>query len=183
MSAQLDPSNRLRPTTSGTADRRTWLGLAVLTLPVFLVSMDVSVLYLAIPSITDALAPSAAQQLWILDIYGFLIAGLLITMGNVGDRVGRRRILLAGAALFGIASVIAAFAPSPEILIAARALMGIGGATLLPLLNDVHPRKGLAALLARWPWMTLKVLLGIYWQALRLLIKRTPVFTHPESRP
>ncbi|MFC8313859.1 MFS transporter [Gordonia sp. NPDC057258] len=132
MSAQLDPSNRLRPTTSGTADRRTWLGLAVLTLPVFLVSMDVSVLYLAIPSITDALAPSAAQQLWILDIYGFLIAGLLITMGNVGDRVGRRRILLAGAALFGIASVIAAFAPSPEILIAARALMGIGGATLLP---------------------------------------------------
>lgn len=132
MSAQLGPSNRLRPTTSGTADRRTWLGLAVLTLPVFLVSMDVSVLYLAIPSITDALAPSAAQQLWILDIYGFLIAGLLITMGNVGDRVGRRRILLAGAALFGIASVIAAFAPSPEILIAARALMGIGGATLLP---------------------------------------------------
>ncbi len=132
MSAQLDPSNRLRPTTSGTADRRTWLGLAVLTLPVFLVSMDVSVLYLAIPSITDALAPSAAQQLWILDIYGFLIAGLLITMGNVGDRVGRRRILLAGAALFGVASVIAAFAPSPEILIAARALMGIGGATLLP---------------------------------------------------
>ncbi|MEY1677566.1 MFS transporter [Gordonia terrae] len=131
MSAQLDPSNRLHPT-PGAADRRTWLGLAVLTLPVFLVSMDVSVLYLAIPSITDALAPSAAQQLWILDIYGFLIAGLLITMGNVGDRVGRRRILLAGAGLFGVASVIAAFAPTAGILIAARALMGIGGATLLP---------------------------------------------------
>ncbi|OPX13117.1 MFS transporter [Gordonia sp. i37] len=114
------------------ADRRTWLGLAVLTLPVLLVSMDFSVLYLAIPSITDALDPSAAQQLWILDIYGFLIAGLLITMGNVGDRLGRRRILLAGAAMFGIASVIAAFAPSAGVLIAARSLMGIGGATLMP---------------------------------------------------
>ncbi|WP_238422832.1 MFS transporter [Gordonia sp. 'Campus'] len=132
MSAQLDPSNRLHPSTPGSADRRTWLGLAVLTLPVFLVSMDVSVLYLAIPSITDALAPSASEQLWILDIYGFLIAGLLITMGNVGDRVGRRRILLAGAGLFGVASVIAAFAPSAGVLIAARALMGVGGATLLP---------------------------------------------------
>ena len=83
-----------------TTPRRAWAGLAALLLPVFLVSMDVSVLYLAIPSITDALAPSAAQQLWILDIYGFLIAGLLITMGNVGDRVGRRRVLLAGAAVF-----------------------------------------------------------------------------------
>lgn len=115
-----------------TADRRTWLGLAILTLPVLLVSMDFSVLYLAIPSITDAIEPSATQQLWILDIYGFLIAGLLITMGNVGDRLGRRRILLAGAALFGIASVIAAFAPSAGVLIAARALMGVGGATLMP---------------------------------------------------
>ncbi|MGQ7557965.1 MFS transporter, partial [Streptococcus suis] len=95
------------------------------------VSMDFSVLYLAIPAITDALDPSAAQQLWILDIYGFLIAGLLITMGNVGDRVGRRRILLLGAAMFGIASVIAAFAPTAVVLVAARALMGIGGATLM----------------------------------------------------
>ncbi|GAA1482517.1 MFS transporter [Gordonia sinesedis] len=114
------------------ADRRAWWGLGVLTLPVLLVSMDFSVLYLAIPSITDALDPSATEQLWILDIYGFLIAGLLITMGNVGDRVGRRRILLAGAALFGVASVIAAFAPNAAVLIAARALMGIGGATLMP---------------------------------------------------
>ncbi len=129
MSTHLGASDRQLPRT---ADRRTWLGLAVLTLPVFLVSMDVSVLYLAIPSITDALAPSAAQQLWILDIYGFLIAGLLITMGNLGDRIGRRRILLAGAAVFGGASILAAFAPSAGILIAARALMGVGGATLMP---------------------------------------------------
>lgn len=131
MSTTLRPSGR-RTRETPAADRRAWWGLAVLTLPVLLVSMDFSVLYLAIPSITDALDPSATQQLWILDIYGFLIAGLLITMGNVGDRVGRRRILLAGAALFGVASIIAAFAPNAAVLIAARALMGIGGATLMP---------------------------------------------------
>ncbi|WP_040779968.1 MFS transporter [Nocardia pneumoniae] len=118
------------PTTVGS--RRAWLGLAVLLLPVLLVSMDISVLFLALPTLTVDLDPSADQQLWILDIYGFLIAGLLITMGNLGDRVGRRTILLAGATVFGIASVIAAFAPSAGVLIAARALMGIGGATLLP---------------------------------------------------
>ncbi|RDI67662.1 MFS transporter [Nocardia pseudobrasiliensis] len=112
--------------------RRAWLGLAVLILPVLLVSMDMSVLYLAMPALTEALAPSATQQLWILDIYGFLIAGLLITMGNLGDRIGRRNILLAGATVFGVASVLAAFAPSAGVLIAARALMGLGGATLLP---------------------------------------------------
>lgn len=113
-------------------DRRVWMGLAVLTLPVFLVSMDFSVLYLAIPTLSAELLPSATQQLWIVDIYGFLIAGLLITMGNLGDRFGRRRLLLIGATLFGIASVVAAFAPDASALIAARAIMGIGGATLLP---------------------------------------------------
>ena len=114
------------------ADRRTWIGLAVLMLPVLLVSMDFSVLYLAMPTIVDSLDPTATQQLWILDIYGFMIAGLLITMGNLGDRIGRRLILLVGAAVFGGASVLAAFAPGPEALIAARALMGLGGATLMP---------------------------------------------------
>ncbi|MFG1795169.1 MFS transporter [Nocardia sp. NPDC049149] len=112
--------------------RRAWLGLAVLLLPVLLVSMDISVLFLAMPTLTVDLDPSAAQQLWILDIYGFLIAGLLITMGNLGDRIGRRNILLVGATIFGIASVLAAFAPSAAVLIIARALMGVGGATLLP---------------------------------------------------
>src|SRR5690349_3828495 len=112
--------------------RRAWLGLAVLILPVLLVSMDMSVLYLAMPTLTEHLDPSAEQQLWILDIYGFMIAGLLITMGNLGDRIGRRNILLAGATVFGIASLLAAFAPSAGVLIAARALMGVGGATLLP---------------------------------------------------
>ncbi|WP_280370294.1 MFS transporter [Nocardia wallacei] len=115
-----------------TTPRRAWLGLAVLTLPVLLVSMDMSVLFLAMPTLTAQLDPTATEQLWILDIYGFMIAGLLITMGNLGDRIGRRNILLAGATVFGVASVLAAFAPSAGVLIAARALMGIGGATLLP---------------------------------------------------
>ncbi|MBT0567208.1 MFS transporter [Williamsia sp. CHRR-6] len=113
-------------------DPRAWLGLAIMTLPVLLVAMDFSILYLAMPTITTALNPSAAEQLWILDIYGFLIAGLLITMGNIGDRFGRRRVLLTGATVFGVASVIAALAPTAEVLIGARALMGIGGATLMP---------------------------------------------------
>jgi MFS transporter, DHA2 family, multidrug resistance protein len=112
--------------------RRAWFGLAVLILPVLLVSMDMSVLYLAMPTLTAHLDPDATQQLWILDIYGFLLAGLLVTMGNLGDRIGRRNILLAGASVFGLASVLAAFAPNAAVLIAARALMGIGGATLLP---------------------------------------------------
>ncbi|WP_194818527.1 MFS transporter [Nocardia sp. XZ_19_385] len=123
--------------------RRAWLGLAVLLLPVLLVSMDVSVLFLAMPTLTVDLDPSATQALWILDIYGFLIAGLLITMGNLGDRIGRRKILLVGAAMFGIASVLAALAPSAPVLIVARALMGVGGATLLPsslaLISNLFP--------------------------------------------
>jgi MFS transporter, DHA2 family, multidrug resistance protein len=116
----------------GTTPRRAWLGLAALALPVLLASMDLSVLYLAMPAIGAALEPSAGQALWIIDIYGFLLAGLLITMGNVGDRIGRRRLLMIGAVVFGIGSVAAAFALSSELLIAARALMGIGGATLMP---------------------------------------------------
>ncbi len=112
--------------------RRAWLGLLALILPVLLVSMDMSVLYLAMPTLTEHLDPDATQELWILDIYGFLLAGLLVTMGNLGDRIGRRNILLAGAAIFGVASALAAFSPTAGVLIAARALMGIGGATLLP---------------------------------------------------
>ena len=84
--------------------RRAWLGLGVLLLPVLLVSMDISVLFLAMPTLTADLDPSASQQLWILDIYGFMLAGLLITMGNLGDRIGRRNILLVGATIFGLAS-------------------------------------------------------------------------------
>lgn len=114
------------------AGRREWIALTVLLLPLLLVSMDVSVLYFAVPFISKELAPTATEQLWIFDIYGFVLAGLLITMGALGDRIGRRRLLLMGAAAFGAASVLAAYAPNAEMLIVARALLGIGGATLMP---------------------------------------------------
>ncbi|MFC8530395.1 MFS transporter [Nocardia sp. NPDC057227] len=114
------------------AGRREWSALAVLVLVVTLLAVDGTVLYLAVPSLTADIAPSATQLLWIGDIYSFVLAGLLITMGNVADRIGRKRLLLAGAAAFGAASALAAFAPNAETLIAARALLGIAGATLMP---------------------------------------------------
>ncbi|GAA1855542.1 MFS transporter [Myceligenerans crystallogenes] len=114
------------------APRRSWIGLLVTLGPVLLVAMDGSVLFLAMPSINEAIAPTTDQSLWILDIYGFVVGSLLITFGNVGDRFGRLRLLLVGASVFGAGSLAGAFAPSPEILIACRALMALGGATLLP---------------------------------------------------
>src|SRR6266850_178764 len=114
------------------AGRREWVGLGVLALPCMLISMDLTVLNLAVPHLSADLRPSSSQLLWIVDIYGFLIAGSLITMGRLGDRIGRRRLLLIGAAAFGVASVIAAFAVSAEMLIAARALLGLAAATLAP---------------------------------------------------
>ncbi|MFF3848333.1 MFS transporter [Streptomyces sp. NPDC002328] len=114
------------------AGRREWTALAVLMLPLLLVSMDVSVLYFALPAISADLEPSGTQVLWIFDIYGFVLAGLLMTMGSLGDRIGRRRLLLAGAAAFGLASLVAAYADGAATLIAARAMLGVGGATLMP---------------------------------------------------
>jgi MFS transporter, DHA2 family, multidrug resistance protein len=114
------------------ATRREWIGLAVIALPCLLYSMDLTVLFLAIPSLSEDLSPSATQLLWITDIYGFMVAGSLITMGTLGDRIGRRRLLLMGAALFGAASVLAAFSKSAEMLIATRALLGVAGATVAP---------------------------------------------------
>src|SRR5207248_7153431 len=114
------------------AGRREWIGLAVIALPCVLYSMDLTVLDLAVPALSASLKPSSAQLLWIVDIYGFLIAGSLITMGTLGDRIGRRRLLLIGAAAFGVASVIAAFSTTAEMLIATRALLGVAGATLAP---------------------------------------------------
>ncbi|MFF0559071.1 MFS transporter [Streptomyces sp. NPDC004266] len=114
------------------AGRREWTALGVLMLPLLLVSMDVSVLYFAIPSIAADLRPGATQQLWILDVYGFVLAGLLVTMGALGDRVGRLKLLLFGAALFGAASVAAAYAHGAGALIGARALLGVAGACLMP---------------------------------------------------
>ncbi|MET7454926.1 MFS transporter [Streptomyces sp. NPDC005574] len=123
---------RTTPASASRAGRREWTALGVLMLPLLLVSMDVSVLYFAIPAISADLEPSGTQQLWIFDIYAFVLAGLLMTMGSLGDRIGRRRLLLIGAAAFGAASLVAAYADSAETLIAARAVLGIGGATLMP---------------------------------------------------
>src|SRR5687768_6782387 len=114
------------------AGRREWIGLAVIALPCLIYSMDLTVLHLAIPQLSADLKPSAAQLLWIIDIYGFMVAGSLITMGTLGDRIGRRRLLMIGAGAFGVASVLAAFSTTAEMLIATRALLGIAGATLAP---------------------------------------------------
>jgi DHA2 family multidrug resistance protein-like MFS transporter len=114
------------------AGRREWIGLCVLALACLLYVMDLTVLHLAIPSISRDLKPSSAQLLWIIDIYGFMVAGFLVTMGTLGDRIGRRKLLLIGAAAFGAVSLLAAFSVSPEMLILSRALLGIAGATLAP---------------------------------------------------
>jgi MFS transporter, DHA2 family, multidrug resistance protein len=114
------------------AGRREWIGLAVLGLACVVYAMDLTVLNLAVPQLSADLKPSSAQLLWILDIYGFLVAGSLITMGTLGDRIGRRRLLLIGAASFALASLLAAFSTSAEMLIAARVLLGVAGATIAP---------------------------------------------------
>jgi DHA2 family multidrug resistance protein-like MFS transporter len=114
------------------ATPREWAGLAVLGLGSLLVSIDVFVLLLALPSIATQLEASATEQLWIMDIYGFLLVGFMLTAGTLGDRIGRRRLLLIGSAGFAVASVLAAFSVTAGMLIAARALLGIAGATLAP---------------------------------------------------
>jgi MFS transporter, DHA2 family, multidrug resistance protein len=114
------------------AGRKEWIGLAVIALACVLYVMDLTILHLAVPAISADLKPSSSQLLWIIDIYGFLVAGSLITMGTLGDRIGRRRLLMIGAAAFGVASVLAAFSTSAEMLIATRALLGVAGATLAP---------------------------------------------------
>jgi DHA2 family multidrug resistance protein-like MFS transporter len=114
------------------AGMKEWIGLAVIALPCLLYSMDLTVLHLAVPTLTRDLKPSSAQLLWIIDIYGFLVAGSLITAGTLGDRIGRRKLLFIGAGMFTVASVFAAFARTAEELIVARAVLGIAGATVAP---------------------------------------------------
>ena len=114
------------------AGRREWIGLAVLALPCLLYSMDLTVLELAVPKLSADLEPTSSQLLWIMDVYGFLLAGFLLTMGTLGDRIGRRQVLLIGGAAFGLVSVLAAFSTSAEMLIATRALLGVAGAGLAP---------------------------------------------------
>lgn len=137
------------------AGRKEWIGLAVLALPAMLIAMDMTVLYLAVPHLSADLDPSSSQLLWILDIYGFLIAGFLITMGTLGDRIGRRKLLMIGGAAFAATSVAAAYATSAEMLIGTRALLGIAGATLMPstlalIRNMFHDSAQRTTAIAAW---------------------------------
>ena len=118
--------------TARRAGRREWTSLAVLTLPCLLYAMDLTVLNLAVPHLSQDLRPSGTELLWIVDVYGFVAAGSLVTMGTLGDRIGRRRLLLIGAAAFGVTSLLAAWSTSAAMLIAARALLGLAGATVAP---------------------------------------------------
>src|SRR5512138_3714637 len=152
MTVTKEKQAHINTVTSPKAGQREWIGLAVLMLPTLLIVMDLTVLHLAVPHLSEDLQPSSTQLLWIVDIYGFLIAGSLITMGTLGDRIGRRRLLLIGAAAFGVASVLAAFSISAEMLIASRALLGVAGATIAPstlslIRNMFHdPRERTAAI-------------------------------------
>ncbi|MEI7031820.1 MFS transporter [Streptomyces pratensis] len=123
------------PTAPPAPDRagaKQWAGLAVLILPVLLISVDMTVLSFAVPHIGEDLQPTSVQLLWIVDVYSFVLAALLVTMGSLGDRIGRRRLLVFGAAGFGLASLAAALAPTAAAMIGARALLGLAGATLMP---------------------------------------------------
>jgi DHA2 family multidrug resistance protein-like MFS transporter len=196
---------------SSKATRREWIGLAVIALPCVLYAMDLTVLNLAVPHLSADLKPTAAQLLWILDIYGFLVAGSLITMGTLGDRIGRRRLLMIGAAAFGVASVFAAFANTAEMLIAARALLGVAGATLAPstlslirnMFHDPQQRTFaigvwvtsysiggaigplLGGVLLEYFWWGSVFLLGVPVMVLLLVVgpKLLPEFRDPDAKP
>lgn len=132
------------------AGPRAWAGLALLSLPTVMLGLDLTLLHLTLPALAVDLQPTSSQALWIMDAYGFLIAGFLITMGTLGDRIGRRKLLLIGAVAFAAASVLAAFSSSAKMLIAARAALGVAGATLMPstlaLIGNLFPNSRQRAL-------------------------------------
>ncbi|WP_214325755.1 MFS transporter [Nonomuraea sediminis] len=134
---------------------RAWLGLVVLALPALFVAIDTTALLLALPQLSAGLGATNVEQLWISDSYGFMVAGLVITMGTLGDRIGRRRLLMIGGAAFAVLSVVAAFADSPLMLIVARALLGVAGATLAPstlalITNMFHDGRQRGTAIAIW---------------------------------
>ncbi|MWV42714.1 MFS transporter [Paenibacillus sp. HJL G12] len=122
----------LNPQTATRAGRKEWIALSILCLPLMFASMDVAVLFFAAPAIAADLKPNATQQLWIFDVYGFILAGMLLTMGAIGDRIGRKRLLIIGSVGFALSSLFAAYAQSAEALIIARGILGIAGSTLMP---------------------------------------------------
>ncbi|MFH8753562.1 MFS transporter [Streptomyces rimosus] len=132
-----------------------WTVLVVLCVSLLFVALDTTILYVAVPSVTEDLRPGPVELLWIVDIYPLIAASLLILFGTLGDRVGRRRILLIGYGLFGAASAAAALAPNPQILMTARGLLGIGGAMIMPatlsILRQVFPdRRERAVAIGVW---------------------------------
>ncbi|OIJ64167.1 MFS transporter [Streptomyces mangrovisoli] len=154
MSGTTTAAALLRRRAAGAGANR-WVVLVVLCTSLLLVALDATVLHVAVPAVTQDLRPGAVELLWIVDIYPLVCAALLILFGTLGDRVGRRRVLLLGYALFGVASGIAAFAPSAEVLIAARALLGVGGAMIMPatlsILRQVFPdRRERAVAIGVW---------------------------------
>ncbi|WP_136605411.1 MFS transporter [Paenibacillus dokdonensis] len=122
----------LNPQVAKRAGRKEWIALSILCLPLMFASMDVAVLFFAAPAIAADLKPNATQQLWIFDVYGFILAGMLLTMGAIGDRIGRKRLLIIGTVGFALSSLFAAYAQSAESLIIARGILGIAGSTLMP---------------------------------------------------
>ncbi|MGX1913370.1 MFS transporter [Streptomyces phaeochromogenes] len=143
MSGTTTAAARCRRETGAGANR--WVVLIVLCVSLLLVAVDATVLHVAVPAVTEDLTPGAIELLWIVDIYPLVCASLLILFGTLGDRVGRRRVLLLGYALFGVASAIAALADTAQVLIAARALLGVGGAMIMPatlsILRQVFPDR------------------------------------------
>ncbi|WP_086728107.1 MFS transporter [Streptomyces carpinensis] len=144
MSRTTTAADRLCRRTAGAGANR-WVVLVVLCVSLLLVAVDATVLHVAVPAVTEDLRPGAIELLWIVDTYPLVCASLLILFGTLGDRVGRRRILLLGYGLFGVASAVAAFSPNPQMLIFARALLGVGGAMIMPatlsILRQVFPDR------------------------------------------
>ncbi|MFI6926300.1 MFS transporter [Nonomuraea spiralis] len=161
-----------------------WAVLVLLCLSLLLITVDATVLHIAVPALTAALEPSAVQLLWIIDIYSLVVAPLLIVFGTLGDRHGRKRLVLGGFVLFGLASAGAAFAPTPLTLIMARALLGVGGAMIMPatlsLIRQVFTdRRERAVALGVWSAVAAAgaavgpliggVLVGVWWGAVFLI--------------
>ncbi|MGX1121530.1 MFS family permease [Streptomyces ambofaciens] len=144
MSGTTTAAAALRRRATGAGANR-WVVLVVLCVSLLLVAVDATVLHVAVPAVTEDLRPGAIELLWIVDVYPLVCASLLILFGTLGDRVGRRRVLLLGYALFGVASALAALADNAQLLIVARALLGVGGAMIMPatlsILRQVFPDR------------------------------------------